>query len=210
MFAAGAVKMKYFHARTDKSILFTIQILFATIESMQSSEETTAQDLTQADGGAIEEASGSSDARVYEVGYHLVPTVDEANVPALYSTLKDLISGLDGELIADEMPRLTQLAYPMLKVVYNVRNKFSTAHFGWIKFAMDSGKVSELKKKLDMDPNVLRFLILKTVRENTIASKRFIGRDLHKKPTKALKEGEEALPINKEELDQEIDAMVAV
>ncbi|MEX2052152.1 MAG: 30S ribosomal protein S6, partial [Candidatus Paceibacterota bacterium] len=170
---------------------------------MQPSEETTENEV-------LEDGAGSTDARVYEVGYHLVPTVAEEDIPALYTALKDAIIALGGETVADEMPRMINLAYPMVKVVYNVRSKFTSAYFGWVKFVMDSDKVLELKKKLDLDPNILRFLILKTVKENTIASKRFIGRDLHKKPTYTKKEGEEAQPINKEELDQEIDAMVAV
>ena len=99
----------------------------------------------------------------------------------------------------------------MVKVIANVRNKFNTAYFGWIKFTMDSDKVLELKKKLDLDPNFIRFLILKTVKENTIATKRFVGRDnVHKKPSTKKDENEVVVPINKEEIDKEIDAMVAV
>ncbi len=172
------------------------------MKSMQSSEEIIEKGLD-----TTEETAGSSDSRVYEVGYILVPTVREEDVAALYSNIKDLVSSLGGEAIADEMPRMTQLAYSMVKVVSNIRSKFNTGYFGWTKFSMDAGKVADLKKKLDLDPNILRYIIIKTVRENTIAAKRFVGRDLHKKPAK--KEGEEAQPINKEELDQEIDAMVS-
>jgi ribosomal protein S6 len=157
----------------------------------------------------LEEAGGGSSPRIYEVGYLLVPTVKEEDVPALYGNIKELVASLGGEVISDEMPRMISLAYPMQKTVSNIRSKFTSAYFGWVKFEIDSDKVSGIKKKLDMDPNVLRFLTIKTVKENTIASKKFIGRDLHKKPTYTKKEGEEAAPINKEVLDQEIDAMVA-
>src|ERR1035437_7701669 len=108
------------------------------------------------------------------------------------------------------MPKMIQLAYKMVKVVSNVRNKFNTAYFGWIKFTMDSDKVLELKKKLDLDSNFIRFLILKTVKENTIASKRFVRGDIRKKPRSAKGENDEtAVPINKEEIDKEIDALIA-
>jgi len=74
-------------------------------------------------------------------------------------------------------------------------------------------KSLELKKKLDLDPNMVRFLILKTVKENTVASKRFVHRDaVRRKVPTVKKEGEvseEVAPINKEEVDKEIDAMVA-
>jgi ribosomal protein S6 len=150
--------------------------------------------------------------RVYELAYLLVPTIAEEDVPAAFGNLKELVSSYGGITIADEMPHMMSIAYPMVKVVANIRNKFTTAYFGWIKFTMDSDKVLELKKKLDFDPTVIRFLILKTVKENTIAAKRFVRGDmLHKKPKTEKAEGDEVVvPINKEEIDKEIDAMVTV
>jgi ribosomal protein S6 len=152
------------------------------------------------------------DSRVYELGYLLVPTISEENMPAAYSNLKDLVVSLGGEIISDDMPKIITLAYVMAKVIQNVRNKFDTAYFGWVKFEMNPEKVLELKKKLDIDPNFIRFLILKTVRENTIAAKRFIHKDFKRKTTTVKKEGENetSAPIDKEEIDKEIDAMVAV
>ena len=151
-------------------------------------------------------------SRVYEVGYLLVPTLSEENMPSVYSNLKDLVVSLGGEIISDEMPKMISLAYSMLKVVQNVRSKFDTAYFGWVKFEMSPDKVLELKKKLDLDPNFIRFLILKTVKENTIAAKRFIHKDSRRKMPTTKKDGEAEVvtPIDKEEIDKEIDAMIAV
>ncbi len=159
-----------------------------------------------------EENKGTEDAnnRVYELGYLLIPTLEEGNVPAVAGDLKDLItSSFKGEVISDDMPKSISLAYTMLKVTNNVRSKYDTAYFGWVKFTMDSDKIVELKKKLDLDPNMVRFLILKTVKENTIATKRFTpGRGLQRTfvPKKA---DEPTGPINKEEVDKEIDALIA-
>lgn len=147
--------------------------------------------------------------QVYELGYLLVPTISDENIGGVYTALKDMVSEYKGEFIADEMPHMIALAYPMLKVVANVRNKFDSAYFGWIKFEMETSKILDFKKKLDFDPNVIRFLITKTVRENTIATKKFTYKDMARKKT-TKKEGEEEVPveINKEELDKEIDAMI--
>lgn len=155
----------------------------------------------------------SADPRVYEVGYILAPTISEEELPLNYGNLKELVASFDGQIISDEMPKMITLAYQMLKVVANVRSKFTTGYFGWIKFEMDPQKVLELKKKLDLNPNIVRFLIIKTVKENTIAAKRFVYREgVHKKaPIKNKEEGAvENVEINKEEIDKEIDAMVAV
>jgi len=159
------------------------------------------------------EISEGGDARVYELGYLLVPTIKEEDVPAMYGNIKEFVVNLGGVTIADEIPKMISLAYPMTKVTANVRGKFSTAYFGWTKFTMNAGKVLELKKKLDLDPNFVRFLILKTVKENTIAAKRFVRRDMvHRRSPTIKRSGDdkEAVPINKEEIDKEIDAMVAV
>ena len=155
------------------------------------------------------ETGGDADSRVYELGYLLTPAISEENLPVVYGNLKELVSSLKGVAISDEMPKMINLAYAMTKVVANVRNKFNTAYFGWVKFAMDSDKVLELKKKLDLDPNFIRFLILKTVRENTIATKRFGRGEIHRRPM--IKKNEKigtAVPINKEEIDKEIDALI--
>jgi len=175
--------------------------LFVSIKSMSEVENQNENEM-----------EGESNERVYELGYLLVPNVEEVDVPVLYGNLKELVSSFGGVSIADEMPKMIPLAYSMVKVVANVRNKFNTAYFGWIKFTMDSSKVLELKKKLDLDPKIIRFLILKTVKENTIAAKRFVRGDMahRRQPVKRSEDTENATPINKEEIDKEIDAMVAV
>ncbi|MCM2338846.1 MAG: 30S ribosomal protein S6 [Burkholderiales bacterium] len=152
-----------------------------------------------------------TNTRIYEVGYLLLSSISLEDMPVVYGNLKDLIVSLGGEIISDEMPKTIPLAYTMTKVIQNIRNKFDTAYFGWVKFEMSPDKVLELKKKLDLDVNFLRFLILKTIRENTIAAKRFVHKDSRRKTTSSKKEGENetVLPIDKEEIDKEIDAMVA-
>ena len=157
------------------------------------------------------EKETNKSSQVYELGYLLVPTLAPEDVPAVYGNLKELVSSLGGVAISDEMPKKIPLAYAMLKVAANVREKFNTAYFGWSKFTMDSDKILELKKKLDLDPKLIRFLLLKTVKENTIAAKRFVRGEMHKRPV-MRKNGDSGavVPINKEEIDKEIDALIAV
>ena len=167
------------------------------MESMQETENKTFEE--------------NSNSKVYELGYILVPTIKEEDVPMNYGNLKELIASFGGEIISSEMPKMITLAYSMSKVVSNVRSKFDTGYFGWVKFTMSSEKILELKKRLDLDPNIIRFLILKTVKENTIATKRFVRGEVYKRP--AMRENtknETVVPINKEEIDKEIDALIAV
>jgi ribosomal protein S6 len=158
----------------------------------------------------LEEVKSEGKTQVYELGYLLVPTIKEEDLGANYSALKDLVISLGGEVISDEMPKVLNLAYSMSKVILNVRHKFSTAYFGWIKFVMPPSQVLELKKRLDLDESLIRFLILKTVKENTIAAKRFVRGETYRRPKAKTAENQTAAPIDKEEIDKEIDAMISV
>jgi ribosomal protein S6 len=152
----------------------------------------------------------SSDFQVYEVGYLLVSTLSEEEIPGIYGNLKELFSSLGAKPISDEMPLFINLAYPMVKVISNKRNKFDTAYFGWSKFYLEPEKAKDLKKKLDAEMSILRFLIIKTVKENTIASKRFNSKDgLRKRIVRNVREEEKIEnPIDSVAIDKEIEAMV--
>lgn len=150
----------------------------------------------------------AKEGQIYEIGYLFVPTLSEEELPKVYGDLKAMIEGVGGVIISDEMPKLINLAYPMLKVVSNVRNNFDTAYFGWVKFELGSDKIEDIKKKLHMDVNTIRFLITKTVRENTIAQKKFVSKETIRRKTMPTAEAAAPVEINKEELDKEIDAMV--
>lgn len=168
--------------------------------------------MQETENDVLEQENGGGN-KVYELGYLLVPTISQDDIPIMYGNIKELIVTFGGVIISDEMPKMVPLAYFMTKVLTNVRNKFNTAYFGWIKFSMNAGKVLELKKKIDLDSNFVRFLILKTVKENTIAAKRFIRSDTMRRRGPTIKRGGgngEVVPINKEEIDKEIDALVAV
>ncbi len=111
---------------------------------------------------------------VYEVSYLLLPSLAVEQVPAKSLSLKEVIKKVGGELISDEDAILVDLAYPMTKVVTTVRHKVNKGYFGWIKFAIPSESetetkgIEEVKKNFDADNEILRYLIIKTVRENTL------------------------------------------
>ena len=105
---------------------------------------------------------------VYEVGYHLMPTIDESDVLVHVAKIKSLIDEREGIVISEEMPKLVALAYDISKTINTKKQKFSKAYFGWVKFEMDPAKILDLKNKIESLPEVLRLLVIKTVKENTI------------------------------------------
>lgn len=150
---------------------------------------------------------------VFEAGYTLLPSLATEQVSSAVDYLKKIISELDGEVISLENPTLIDLAYPMTKVIQTTRYKCVTGYFGWIKFEIPKEGIASVKKALDADENILRYLLTKTVRENTMVSGKM-----------ALKGGDEAKKIEfsnieppltepestPEEIDKSIDDLVIV
>lgn len=150
---------------------------------------------------------------VYEVSYLLLPSLAQEQVPGKAVALKELLTRSGGEVLIGEDPVLIDLAYPMTKVIQTVRHKVNTGYFGWIKFELNSLGIEAVKKALDADNAILRYIIIKTVRENTLLE----GKMKLKKEDKikkiddedAVKDVPEALKeVVSEDIDKSIDDLV--
>ena len=107
---------------------------------------------------------------VYEVGFHIVPAVSPEKLPHEVDAIKALLDGNKATIISEEFPKLRTLAYTMVKVIGPARHKYDTAYFGWIKFEAAPEAALEIKKGMDANEKVLRYLLIKTARENTLYS----------------------------------------
>lgn len=150
--------------------------------------------------------------KVYEIGYLLVPSLTEEEATEFYSSFKGLISNHNGEFISDEIPKMIDLSYTIIKKIKNKNTKFNNAYFSWVKFQMSTGEILKFKKELDLEEKIIRFLIIKTVRENTIAPKKLVSKEggIKKKVFQAKKEEDEVekAPINEDQIDSEIEKML--
>ena len=160
----------------------------------------------------MEEAISEDALTVYEVSYLLLPSVQMEQIQSKALALKEMITSLGGLVISDENPVLIDLSYTMTKVVVSVRHKVSSGYFGWIKFEISKEGIMAVKKNLDANPEILRFLIIKTVRENTLLA----GKMKLQKEEKVVKSDEDVFSeipeIEKEavsdDLDKSIDDLV--
>jgi ribosomal protein S6 len=109
--------------------------------------------------------------KVYELGIHLLPSLSEADVQIEFSKIKSNIEKLDGEIISESQPRMFNLAYEIPKTLKAQKKWYETAYFGWVKFELDSSKLAVFEKFVKELENTLRYLIVKTVRENTLVAK---------------------------------------
>lgn len=181
-----------------------------------------AEDVIKED--IAQDSAEEAETQIYEVGFHIVPTVEEADLGKEVDSIKSLIESNGGTFIADEFPKPITLAYTIVKNIEGKIKKFDTASFGWIKFEMKTDSIVNVKEGIDLNKNVLRFLIIKTVKESTLAPKAVVfAKDEPKRDktpstssgqTKEIIEKKEVAkeevkaPVSEEELDKTIEELV--
>jgi ribosomal protein S6 len=158
-------------------------------------------------------------SKVYELGYILLPSLSDEQMHNEVKTLSSLVSKNGGDMISSENPILIDLAYPMLKVVQTTREKCYQGYFGWMKFEIGSEDLTEIKKALDLSSSVVRYLLVKTVRENTLLNGKMMFRREEKLAKTEVLDDDYELSLDEikpevvsndssEDLDKSIDALV--
>ncbi len=159
-----------------------------------------------------------NESTVYEVGFHMNPSLPDGEVLGKVADLKQAISERGGTFISEGVPVPYELAYTIIKRIGNENKRFSQSVFDWVKFEMDPASIVDLKKMLEGDTDIIRFLIIKTVREDTMISTRpefkmsaeegeEEGATRQSSPRKV--EREELTKEEEEQIDKEIDDLVS-
>ena len=148
-----------------------------------------------------------SKVSIYEVGYIMVPSIAEENLGGEVTSFKDTLSELGAVFISDEYPKMLELAYEMSRSINNKKQKFSYGYFGWVKFECSTNGAKVIKDYLDKNETLVRYLMIKTVRESTMSTKRAYGKQDGPR-RRTTSKTEEQVPINEEVIDKEIDALV--
>lgn len=156
----------------------------------------------------------AGEIKVYEIGYVLVSSIPEEKVLGSVTNIKDLLDKKKAEIIGEETPTLINLAYSMTKKIGAINHKYNQGYFGWIKFAVSSDDIGDIKVSLDGNNDILRYLLINTVRENTYMGKRatsFVKEE--RDETVAPQEGKEVVATpapqaSVEEMDKTIDEIV--
>lgn len=167
------------------------------------------------------EAEGSSQAPaqdkrpVYEVGFHVLPTVGDDGVAKVVEAVRKAIAAPSNEdsaeFISEGFPQKITFTYTIERSAQGKREKYTEGYFGWIKFATEREEIPALQAALTGTRDVLRFLIIETVREDVhiepkravFTSDRLEGKTLERPTAAPEKAGE----ISEEELDKSIEAL---
>jgi len=149
--------------------------------------------------------------RLYEVGFHLIPTIAEDDVPGVVSTIQTTIEGARGTITDSATPEIFELAYPMSRTIANKKHTFDTAYFGWIKFDVTPVGLARIQEELEDNEHILRFLITKTTADSVLVNQQL---ESIKKRAEARKESatkdekKEDSPASEKELDKTIEELV--
>lgn len=155
-----------------------------------------------------QEETETQDARVYEASFLLSPSIAEEKLPEEVSALKTAIEEFGGIFISEDFPRLRPLSYEMVKKIDNKNQKYNQAYFGWVKFEIEPSKMLAIKNSFQNNLNIIRFLLIETVKENTLYSHKLAVRK--DREAKSARQAEEAAlgPVSEEEIDKSIEKLV--
>ncbi len=146
---------------------------------------------------------------VYEIGFHVVPTVGDEGVAAVVESVRKALG--EAEIISEGFPQKITLAYQVERATQSKREKYTESYFGHIKFAMERENITAFTEAMRAMQPVLRFLIIETVREDiaqaprraVFTSDRLEGKTIEKPVAAAEKPAE----VSEADLDKSIEAL---
>ena len=150
---------------------------------------------------------------VYELALLLDPKMSEEKASVRLNEFKMMSEKAGAEFIALGEPVLKSLAYMMTLRRDEKRQDFTKAHFGWVKFALDKSVLANLEAEIKAQSDVVRYLIVKTVREDTKRVEPVkpieIPEELQTTPSApASRVKEEEVPISEKKLDEALEEIV--
>ncbi len=149
---------------------------------------------------------------VYEIGYHLVPTLSEEELPVAVSKITDTLKGEGAIFVGEQFPSRIQLAYSIAKRIDTVRKNFDEAYFGWMAFEISKKALTKIKAALDVHPSLLRYLFIVTDKNAVAVTLGGKSASIHTitptgdigKPKRAVEEGGEVSEVALEQALQSI------
>lgn len=123
------------------------------------------------------ETHTSENAKLYELGFHILPTVTEDKVTDVFSEVTGIISNNNGNVVKSGEPKATKLAYIITKKIKAQNKRFDSAYFAWIKFEASSDNIENIKELVEANENILRYIIVKTVDDDEHSTAKLVEED---------------------------------
>lgn len=106
-----------------------------------------------------------SEARVYELGFHLDPELPIEEVKKAYQMVREFISE-NGTIVADGEPQKIQLAYTISRHETSGRRDFDSAYFAWIVYESPAESHAKIITMVSEDKKIIRFIDLLTTKDS--------------------------------------------
>ncbi len=148
-------------------------------------------------------------SRIYEAGFWFVPTIAEADIPRETTALKDLLAKAGAAIFAEEMPKERRLAYPMRAQKAKTGTFFTSGSFGWVKFEAAPERIREIEAALKEASQILRFILIQTVRESTLSVPRAPRADSRRERPLAPKDAAASVAVSETELERSLEKIIA-
>src|SRR5581483_6422295 len=98
--------------------------------------------------GLSQANESQSEAKVFEVGFHIIPSVAQEEVAGVVDRIRASLTKGGAEIIKEEFPARRSLAYMIERASQGKREKYTESYFGFIKFATSAEAVEQFKEEL--------------------------------------------------------------
>lgn len=146
------------------------------------------------------------EAKVYELGYLILPSIAEDKLPESVSKIHEVITKNGGNLLDGEEPFRQDLAYSMSKTVGASKYVVNDAYIGWQKFEAEAGQIEAIKAGIEKLDEILRFLLIKAPRETTFTFAK--AREVQRQKEEALNQPEAVEEASVEASEAPVDLVV--
>jgi hypothetical protein len=96
----------------------------------------------------------------------------------------------------------------MQKRIVGGYQKHLHGYFGWVKFEVSAGSAKTIEQELKRNEKLLRYILIKTVREHTLTQGRPV-RAFRTERKEVPKDAPASAPVSEVELDKSIEKLIA-
>lgn len=110
---------------------------------------------------AVEAGSHEHDVASYELAFHILPTIAEGEVQAVFDTIKANITKATGTIINEEAPGRFELAFEIDKFLEGRNRKFTSSYFAWVRFELAPAELATVRAMVEDQKELLRHLLVR-------------------------------------------------
>lgn len=152
--------------------------------------------------------------KIYEVGYLVIPLLDETAVQSLAASLKSGLTALGATITEEGAPKMTSLAYTLSRRIGEKKFDFAEGYFGSFRYDAMPETAAAIKELFDREEKLLRTLIVSLDRNALLAEKKQAEARAKRALEKAAETAEAgeagATPVEGEAaIDKEIDNLLS-